>query len=170
MNISRWIWLAPVVFLLHDAEEVATVLPWLRANAARLPAIARPYVAQITTPAFAVAVGVLLAGVVLASWHGAQRVRRGMPPWPFLIVAGALAGNAVTHVGQAVYFGGYTPGIVTAVVLVVPYAVGLARALRDAGMVTRRQLAVLLTFGVVIQTPIAIAGLAAGQFLAAGAP
>ena len=169
MNLSRWIWLAPVVFLLHDAEEVATVLPWVRAHAGQLPAVARPYAAQITTSGFAVAVGVLLAGVVLASWHGAQCVRRGVPSWPFLIVAGALAGNALTHVGQAVYFGGYAPGVVTAVVLVVPYAVGLARALRDAGIVTRRQLALLLALGVVIQTPIALAGLAAGRLLVAAA-
>ena len=61
-------------------------------------------------------------------------------------------------------------GVVTAAVLVVPYAIGLARALRDARIVSTRQLTLLLAVGAVIQTPIALAGLAAGWRLAGATP
>jgi hypothetical protein len=170
VRLTTWIWLAPVVFLLHDAEELATIAPWLRAHAAQLPAILQLHTATVTTRGMATSVAVLLVALVLAAWHGARRARVGRRSWPFLVAAGALAGNALTHVGQAVYFRGYTPGLVTALILCAPYALLLARALGRAELLTRRAAVALLLVGVVIQAPIAVAALAAGGNLAAAAP
>ena len=170
MRTSSWIWLAPLAFVVHDAEELATVAPWLRAHARELPAILQPHAAGVTTRGIAASVAILLAAFVLAAWHGARRSRHGARSWPFLVAAGALAGNALTHLGEAAYFGGYTPGVATAIMVTAPYGVCLARALERAALLTRRQAVFLLLLGVVLQAPIALAALAGGGYLAAAAP
>ena len=169
MSVTAWIWLAPVVFLVHDAEELATVAGWLRTHAAALPRVVQPHAAAITTSGMAVSVAILFVLFVMAAWDGARRARLGRRSWPFLLAAGALAGNALTHLAQAAYFGGYTPGVVTAVLLCVPYAILLADALEHAGLLSRRDGVRLLAIGVLIQGPIVLAALAAGGTLAAAA-
>jgi hypothetical protein len=170
VSLRAWIWLAPIVFLLHDAEELATAASWLRAHASALPQVLQPHAATVTTSKLAVSVGVLLALFVVAAWDGARRARVGKRSLPFLLASGALAGNALTHLAQAAYFGGYTPGVVTALLVCLPYSGRLERALERAGLLSHRQAVLLLAIGVLIQAPIALAALAAGGNLAAAAP
>ena len=160
--MAGWIWLGPVAFLVHDAEEIVAIVPWLRAHGARLPAIVRP-LAGIDTRQFALAVGVLLAGYALAAWHGARAVRRGGKPLPWLLATGALVANALTHILQALYFGGYTPGVVTALSVVLPYGYAAGRALRHHGVVSAATLRWAVAAGLALQVPLALLALAAGR-------
>ena len=155
-RVERWIWAAPLVFLVHDAEEIATIVPWLQVHRTQLPAIVQPITA-VTTEQFGLAVGILFVGVLLAAAHGASRARHGARSIPFLLIAGALIGNAVTHAVQALFFGGYTPGVVTAVLLVLPYGVLLGRALETSGLASRRTWLGVIAVGAVIQVPIVVA-------------
>ena len=157
-----WIWLGPVAFLVHDAEEIATIAPWVRAHRAQLPALAQP-LAGIDTRQFALAVAVLLAGYAAAAWHGARAVRRGRPPVPFLVATGALVANAVTHLLQALYFGGYTPGVVTSLAVILPYGYAAGRALRHHGVASAASLRWAVAAGLVLQIPLALLALAAGR-------
>jgi len=155
-RVERWIWAAPLVFLIHDGEEIATIVPWLQAHRAQLPAIVQP-VTTVTTDQFMLAVGILFVGVLLAAAHGASRARHGARSIPFLLIAGALIGNGVTHVMQAMFFGEYTPGVVTAVLLVLPYGVVLGRALEVSRLASRRTWLGAIAVGAIIQVPIIIA-------------
>ena len=162
MRVTRWMWLGPVAFLVHDAEEVATIVPWVGAHRGALPALAQPS-ADITTRGFAVSVLVLLAGfVVVTSWgvHQAARERRS---WLWLAVAGAFVANGVTHVAQGIWFGDYVPGLVTALIVSIPYGLGAARAYRGAGLATTRELAAAGGIGLLLQVPMVLAALAAGR-------
>lgn len=170
LRTSTWIWLAPPAFLLHDAEEVATIAPWLRTHARELPAFLHAHAAGVSEQRLALSVAILFVIFVLAAWDGVRRAQRGARSWFFFVAAGALAGNALTHVGQAVYFGGYSPGVVTALLVSAPYSILLARALERAALLSRRQAVALLLLGVVIQAPIAVAALAAGGNLRVAAP
>ena len=164
MRLTSWIWAAPVAFLVHDAEEIATLERWLGLHAPALPAAARPLVG-ITTGQFAVAVGVLFVGILLAAAHGARQARRERLSIPFLLVAGALVANAVTHVAQAAYFRGYTPGVVTAVVILLPYGLALGRRLRASRLASPRLLAGAVGGGMLLQVPLALLALAAAGAL-----
>ena len=158
---TLWIWLAPVTFVVHDSEELATMIPWLARHRAALPAIIRP-LAGITTTQLAVGVIVLFLGIAIAAWHGASRAREGRLSMPFLVVAGALVGNGVGHVLQAVYMRDYVPGLVTAVLLSIPYGIGLARALDAAGLAPMRRTLLACALGLVVQVPLALGALAIG--------
>ena len=170
VSLRTWIWLAPGIFLVHDVEELATAEGWLRSHAAALPVALQVRAATVMTSRLAVSVAVLLGLFVIAAWDGARRAKVGKRSWLFLLAAGALAGNSLTHLAQATWFGGYTPGVVTAVLVCMPYAILLARALERAGLLTRRHAMVLLAAGILIQAPIVLAALAVGGNLAAAVP
>jgi hypothetical protein len=125
-EVSRLIWLGPIAFLVHDAEEIATVEPWLRRHGAELPGFVQPF-AGVTTGQFAAVVAVLFVGYVLAAWHGVHAVRNGRLPLPFLIVSGVFVANGLTHLAQALYFRGYVPGVITALLVNLTYGIVLLR-------------------------------------------
>jgi hypothetical protein len=158
--VAGWIWAAPAVFLVHDAEEILTVEPRLRAHRTELPAVFQPF-GTITERQFTLAVALLFVGVVDVAAHGVRQARRGRASLPFMLVVGALLANGLTHLGQATYFRGYTPGVVTACLLVIPYGYLLAARLLATGLVTRRNLAGAVAAGAVVQSPIAALALLA---------
>jgi hypothetical protein len=153
-RLSAWIWAAPAVFLLHDTEEILTVSSWLRVHRAELPRVLQSYL-EITTRQFALAVLLLFAGFLIAASHGARRARAGRSSLFFLFVAGALVGNAITHLVQAAIFRGYTPGVVSALLLVLPYGYLLGERLDASGFARRRTWAIAVAVGAVAQAPIA---------------
>jgi hypothetical protein len=151
--LIRWILAAPVVFAVHDGEELAAMVPWLRAHRTALPDVVRPY-ADISTRQLALAMLVLFAGLAAASWHGTRQARRGVRPTLFLLLAGALVGNGLSHLGQALAFRGYTPGLATAVLIVLPYGVALGRRLDASGVLSTRAWGGFVVLGIVLQIPI----------------
>lgn len=157
-RIIRWIWAAPVVFAVHDGEELLTIVPWLRAHRAVLPGIMQP-LAELTTSQLALAMAVLFAGLVVAAVHGARRARRGARSILFLLLAGALVGNGLTHVGQALVFRGYTPGLATALLVVLPYGLALGRRLTSARLLSAVAWIGFVALGMVLQVPIILATL-----------
>ncbi|HKP16472.1 MAG TPA: HXXEE domain-containing protein [Gemmatimonadaceae bacterium] len=160
MRPSAWIWAGPAVFLLHDTEEILTVSSWIRAHGAELPRVLQPLLG-VTTRQFAVAVLFLFIGFLAAAIHGARRAREGRSSAVFLLVAGALIGNALTHLAQAALFRGYTPGIVTALFVVLPYGYLLGERLHASGLVRRRTWFAAVALGIVAQVPIALLALLA---------
>ncbi|MEP7765650.1 HXXEE domain-containing protein [Sanguibacter sp. 25GB23B1] len=70
-----------------------------------------------------------------------------------LLATGALLGNALSHVGQGVAFRDYNPGLVTAVVLVLPAAVQLVRLLRGQAGTGRAGTVGVLAAGAVLAVP-----------------
>jgi hypothetical protein len=165
---ARWLWLGPVAFIVHDSEEVVVFQPWLHRHAGDLPPMVRALFGGMTTRQFAAAVVVLGCGYLVASIVGVRMLRSHRTPWPYLIVTGAFVGNAVTHVLQSAVFGGYTPGVVTAVLVSLPYGWFAARALLADRVVSRRALAWSGAVGLVGQVPLALVALGAGRRLGAG--
>lgn len=154
-RISRWIWAAPLVFAVHDGEELLAIVPWLRAHRAILPEIARP-LADVTTSQLAAAMLLLFVGLIVAAAHGVRRARRGRRSMLFLLLAGALVGNALTHLGQALIVRGYTPGLATALLVVLPYGYALGRRLEARRMLAMRAWAGFVVLGIVLQVPIIV--------------
>jgi uncharacterized membrane protein YqaE (UPF0057 family) len=154
MRIGGWIWAGPAVFLLHDAEEVLTLAPWLREHGTELPPVVQPFMG-VTTRQFALAVLLLFAGFLAAAAHGAWCAQRVRASPVFLLVVGVLIGNGLTHLAQAALFRGYTPGVVTALLVVLPYGYFLGERLRTSGLATRRTWAGAIAAGAVVQVPLA---------------
>lgn len=110
------LWSLPAMFLLHDAEEVLLLPPWLRRNrewlARRFPQLARrmlPHFDGITSLRFAaMAVEELVLGVaatLCAALAGCYY------PWLALFLAFGM--HLLIHLGQWVAVGRYVPVVAT---------------------------------------------------------
>ena len=122
----------------HDLEEVATMPGWagehvprLRQRYPRVPERVWQRLEATDGREFATAVA-LMAGVVAAAAGDGHRTggRSGF-------YQGALNGfglHALVHLGQAVAVRGYTPGVVTSPLVVIPFTLWARGRLRRAGV------------------------------------
>jgi len=117
-TLPHLFWLVPLLFALHNAEEAPRMATWVRRVTPR-------FMPPITAFQFAVAVALLTLLVLLLTLAAARALplRLGV-----LLMAGVQAiifVNALTHVGSALWYRGYTPGLATAVLLTVPFSLYL---------------------------------------------
>jgi hypothetical protein len=118
-SLRRGLLLAPPIFVAHFLEESPRFVPWFNAHVAR----------GITPDAFwTVNLTGLVITVVLVAGVWATREEGLLLPmvaWlSFLMLA-----NAIFHVTAAIVDRGYVPGLVTAVVLYLPYCAWIAAQL-----------------------------------------
>lgn len=117
--------LFPVVFMVHDFEEILTVEKWTKQNKEKVFALLPKKLHRFFWSSFhintlefakdvfwiflAVTAAALIA--VLFQWYGF-----------FLIFLAIFFSHVFTHFGQSVLFKGYAPGVWTSLFLVLPYS------------------------------------------------
>ncbi|PYI56379.1 HXXEE domain-containing protein [Paenibacillus flagellatus] len=137
------VWLFPLVFLIHDTEELVLIESWLGTNGGALAAKLKlgfpgTHGVPWTTPRFAAAVAVLFTFICIvcrfAARPGASAKARG---W-FAATIAVLFVNVFTHTAQSLLLGRYTPGVTTALVVVLPYTLyTLDRLVRERWIAAR---------------------------------
>ena len=169
----RMYWLLPAAFLVHDTEELFTVPSWVVAHRSQLADFARraglseDAVDRLpaSLSAFAGAVAILLVLFLGVTW-GATRTRgRGPLQFVFALLLGGFFVHGFTHLGQALFFGGYTPGSVTAAVVVIPASLYLYVRLFRAHLLTRKTAIVAALLGIACFLPATVLALAVGSWL-----
>ncbi|MFC5826599.1 HXXEE domain-containing protein [Nonomuraea insulae] len=143
-------WGLLAAWAVHDAEELATMARWVRAARPRLeerfPGVPWERL-EVSQAHVNVAIG-LMGGVMAgAAVAGARTGGRSA------VFQAALAGfgaHGVVHLAQAALARGYTPGVVTAPVVVIPYSVWAWRRLRKAGVPARSGQAHLVALPLVL--------------------
>jgi thiamine transporter ThiT len=128
MSTRQVLWLVPVFLAVHNAEEALFFPRYLPLVLARLPrgwqAVAAPLTTGQVWSALAVVTGVAFA----VAWWAHRRPHSRVALWLLLLIQSAVLLNAVWHVTVAVVlFGGYAPGLVTALVLNLPFSLRLLR-------------------------------------------
>lgn len=175
-NLKWLCWLLPPVFLAHDLEEIVMLAPWLARHRSRLAELAtknrlaRRLVASIDlTPAqFSLAVIFELVIILAATLWAFFEIRPGAGFYFFLILLGAMFLHVFTHLAQPILFRGYTPGLVTAVSLVLPVSLYLYRRFFQAGLINWTTIAWTVPLGGVILLPVILTGHALGRKLIPG--
>ena len=128
MSPRRVLWLVPVLLAVHNAEEALFFPRYLPFVLARLPAgwqaVAAPLTSGQVWSALAVVTGVAFA----VAWWAHLRPDSRTALWLLLLIQSAVLLNALWHLAIAVVlFGGYAPGLVTALVLNLPFSLYLLR-------------------------------------------
>lgn len=157
------IWLFPLVFAVHDGEELITMVPWFRAHTALFQSGPLAWLSP-TQGSVAVAIGLVALLILLATFLGDRAMRQGRLHPFFSAAAAGLFLNAFTHLGQSLIVGGYTPGVATVPILLL-YALYLLRSLFAAGLLTWRRLGNSMALGGLLLVPLAVAAQAVGQVL-----
>ena len=109
--------LAPLLFFLHDLEEILRMPAFLAANADRLPAI----YANITKSQFTLAIAILTTFTLAVAIPAAHRLAPCMAMTIYAFIVAARLANVFIHLFQVVFFRNLTPGAYTVLFLVLPH-------------------------------------------------
>ena len=134
------IWLGPVVFLIHDLEEVFWTQLWIEKNRflfedTRFERVIEAMGYQPAKFGLVVALITILYGII--SYFATRQIQAGLSMNLYVSTILILFANVFTHAGQTVLLGMYTPGVVTAVLVVLPYTVIAFRTLKAHYLLTR---------------------------------
>ncbi|MEU4512669.1 HXXEE domain-containing protein [Nonomuraea wenchangensis] len=129
-------WGLLAAWVVHDAEELATMAGWLRSARPQLeewfPGVPWERL-EMSQAHVNVAIGLMGGVVATAAARGAATGGRS----PFFRTALlGFGAHGVMHLAQSALARGYTPGVATAPVVVIPYAVWAWRRLKAAGVTT----------------------------------
>jgi hypothetical protein len=116
LHTETVIWLFPVVFMLHDFEEIIMMAPWIRKNypelVRRWPRFAPRMLAVtggLSTPAFALAVGILF--IAIAATTAAVVEFQLYSLWGAMLLVFTI--HFVMHIAQWLILRRYVPVIIT---------------------------------------------------------
>jgi hypothetical protein len=169
----RFFWLLPLVFVIHDAEELLTMPEWLTEHDAILDSLAQTgrlaamvsASAPATTARAAVAIGLVFVMILLVT-TGATLTRRRAWFYAYSSLLGLLFLHVFAHVVQALFFRSYVPGLFGAVFVVLPGTVFIYQRL-FAGRLLNWKTAILTALaGFTVFVPGVLAAWAVGRMLA----
>lgn len=153
-------WLVPALVTLHNAEEAVAFRGVLPGIPALLPSRFAAVAGALTYPAMLVALAVvsLLAVAVAIAVSRHPHARWGL--WLLLVIEATMAINAVSHALLALLvFRGYAPGVVTALIVNLPFAVYCFRRARRENWVSSRALAATVPAALIVHGPLLAGGL-----------
>lgn len=138
LSFDSLLWFVPVFFALHNLEEAPGMERWSK----KLPMKIHP---RITTRQFVIAVtfltlaGFLISYIALEVWQNSTG---------YLIILGIqaiLLFNAfIPHIGSTIRFRMYSPGVITAVILTLPFSFYLFRRAFAENILTANQFWILM--------------------------
>ncbi|MFD1956350.1 HXXEE domain-containing protein [Paenibacillus thailandensis] len=159
MSIQTLVWLFIVVFMLHDLEEIISVEPWLNRNRERVQKMLPRWIGKtdrilrITSAQFAFAVLLEFIVFIPFTYMAAENGRY----FVFLAFNCLFLLHVFTHAAQSMILRRYTPGVVTAVFVVLPYTLYLIGTLLSMDLVTWTEVALSVPVGLLV-VPIVMAG------------
>ncbi|WP_255198469.1 HXXEE domain-containing protein [Halorarius litoreus] len=158
--VALALWLLPLSWAVHDLEEVVMHARWASVRDGPETAndrsrLARRIVALHSTPASQFRIAVLVVGVVLVVvTAAATRAPDGVWGVVFAVLLGGYFLHGFLHVAQSLVLRRYTPGVATAVLVVVPASGVLYRVLFDAGLLGVEQAVGTAVVGGLVFVPV----------------
>lgn len=149
------LWLVPFLLALHNAEEALLFPRYLPLVLGRLPEGWRALAGAVTLGQVGTALAlVTLIPMLLAVW-AFRRPDSDLPVWLLLLVQATVLLNVLWHVTTAVVvFNGYAPGLLTAVLINLPFSIYLLRRAARERWVGRGAMWGLLPGALVMHGPL----------------
>ncbi|SDN08459.1 HXXEE domain-containing protein [Allokutzneria albata] len=116
-------WGLLAAWLVHDAEELLTMAEFSRDDDTWLPEVDQAHVST--------AIGLMSAVIATAAAAGARTGGRS-PLFQTVLTGFGL--HSLTHLAQSALLRRYTPGLLTAPLVVAPYSLWALKRLRDKGI------------------------------------
>lgn len=148
------LWLIPAALVLHNGEEAVTIPHYLAIVRTRLPPFAADFAARISVEQVWVALAMATIIPVLVIGWTALRPRSVAARWSALVLQMVIAVNVVSHLGAAVLVvRGYSPGLVTALLVNAPLSVLIFRRAMRGGWVPAWSWWLLLPAAILVHGP-----------------
>jgi hypothetical protein len=172
IEIYKLIWLFPIVFILHDFEELILFEPWLNKNAGaildrvrnRVPLVMEQQLKIITTKTttqFALPISLIFILACISALFAAEYGK-----YPFFLLASSLFFlHGFMHLGQAILLRRYVPAIITSALVAIPYGTILFWKLLVAGIVDIPRLLIYFLIAIILGIPFILGMHILGEFL-----
>jgi hypothetical protein len=135
---DRLLWLVPIFFTLHNMEEAPFMESWSK----RLPLKIHP---TVSTRQFIIAVTFLTLAGYLAAYFGIEYLANQTGYLMVLAIQAVLLVNAfVPHIASTIRFRMYSPGVITATVITLPFSFYLFRRALNENILDWKQFWILL--------------------------
>ncbi|TCP23445.1 uncharacterized protein with HXXEE motif [Scopulibacillus darangshiensis] len=128
-DIETVIWLFPVFFMFHDLEEIITIESFMTKYKNKAPKVSLAKLALKIkkklgeeSAQVSVAVAWILLIISIVTFMTAHSLPSGGNFLLFTATINVFFLQAFSHIGQSIIFRGYTPGVITALVIVIPYS------------------------------------------------
>ena len=137
--------------MLHEMEEYRTMLPWIAEHRSIVPDFVRSIIPE--SPAFIGYAGLLFLILFTAAGIVALRSRPQSVPWIVLsILIVARLENAVLHAIESIALMQYTPGLLTAVLLVLPLSLYLIRRFLRRELIRSSWVPAIIVAALIVQS------------------
>jgi hypothetical protein len=144
----RLLWLVPLLLTLHNLEEAFFMPGFLGRLAGRMPA----FLPEVTLPQLLVALAVVTVAPYLFAASGPLD-RRSRASFLVLGTQMVVLSNVAAHLAGAVWMRGYVPGLVTALLVNLPFSVYVFRRALRGGWVRSREMAWLALAALLVHGP-----------------
>ncbi|HLO32625.1 MAG TPA: HXXEE domain-containing protein [Anaerolineales bacterium] len=138
LTFARLLWLVPIFFMLHNLEELPSMESWSK----RLPLKIHPHV---STRQIVIALTFLTLAGFAATYFGVEYLHNSTGYLIILGIQAVLLFNAfIPHIVSTIRFRLYSPGVVTATLITLPFSFYLIRRALAENILSWTQFWVLL--------------------------
>jgi hypothetical protein len=138
LSFDRLLWFVPIFFALHNLEEALFMESWSK----RLPLKIHP---TVSTRQFIIAVTFITIAGFLLTFFGVEYLANQTGCLMVLGIQIILFFNAfIPHIASTILFRMYSPGVITAVLIILPFSVYLFRRAINENILSLTQLWILL--------------------------
>lgn len=167
MSTQTLVWLFIVVFVLHDLEEIIWVEAWIKKNKSHVihtvpKRFKKPLnkMFNITSGQFAFAVLLEFIVFIPFTYIAAEHEKFFI----FLSFNSLFLLHVFTHLGQSLYLKMYTPGVISAVICVLPYTLYMFYRMLSEELVSWNEVLLSIPVGLLV-VPIVLLGHELGRKL-----
>jgi len=167
MSIESLMWLFLAAFMIHDFEEIIFVESWMKKNYPRISQVVpKPIgtmlknMSAVTSSQFAVAVFVEFVIFIPVTYLAVEHQNYVL----FVGFNAVMLLHVFTHLGQSLFIKSYTPGVVTALLVSLPYSLYLFYRMVTEDLVSLKQIFIYAPSGVLL-LPIVLLGHRLGKFV-----
>jgi hypothetical protein len=164
ISLINLMWILPLLASLHNLEELMTMGAFWRDN---LWIQSLPFynLIQSTDLQFAVSVTILTIIVVLITYFAVKNPQKGKLMDLFVLILLLIFVNAFIHLIQALLFISYVPGLITGLLLIVPYSLILICRIFQEELINKAGFILMLLLALILQIPLIITALWIGKML-----
>jgi Protein of unknown function with HXXEE motif len=162
---KRLLWLVPVLLTIHNLEEAVAMPAFIEKRNASVPGSLRDIVPPVTYKQFLIALAIItvIPYLVALLWLGRR--------WAVYLLVGfqvVMLINVFAHTLMAIFLRGYTPGLVTALLINLPFSLYLLRRAVIEKWMSKRAVALMFPVGLLAHGPVLLglmllSGLIAGR-------
>jgi hypothetical protein len=164
MTEKATLWLLPIGFVVHDGEELLTMANWVAQHRQELDELARhgPLVQRVvasipaTQSEVTLAIALELVGLTAVTALATRDIRNRAWLYVYAVLLAVFVLHGGTHVLLAAVFGGYVPGLISAVTVVPAVGYATYRRLLGNRCLTPRTAIVAALIGAVAFLPFLI--------------